>query len=146
MERGVQTYRNHRRVDPLHHLILIPITGVTLILASDALVQAGRSGTGIRTSVIIFLLALSAALTAFIARRNGLVVQNRGIHTNENLRHFMLTGKPLDSRITLSQVIALRFASDAEFMDLAARAAATGMRPDEIKRAIKQWRPDLHRV
>jgi hypothetical protein len=43
-------------------------------------------------------------------------------------------------------VIALRFASDGEFVALARRAAEEGMTPDAIKRAIKDWRADTYRV
>ena len=46
----------------------------------------------------------------------------------------------------IGQIIALRFASDAELAALASRAAEEGMKPAEIKRAVKTWRADLHRV
>ena len=55
-------------------------------------------------------------------------------------------GKALDSRLTVGQVIALRFASDDEFPALATRAAEHGTTPDEIKKSIKYWRADTHRV
>jgi len=57
-----------------------------------------------------------------------------------------MTGKMLDPRLTIGQVIALRFASDEEFVPLARRAAEEGMTPDQIKRAVKNWRADLYRV
>ena len=38
------------------------------------------------------------------------------------------------------------FAADEEFVELAQHAAEKGMTPDEIKRAIKNWRPDTYRV
>jgi hypothetical protein len=41
--------------------------------------------------------------------------QDRAIRAEENLRHFILTGKPFDSRLRMSQIIALRFAPDDEF-------------------------------
>jgi hypothetical protein len=48
--------------------------------------------------------------------------------------------------LSLRQVIALRFASDAEFPGLVERAAAEKLEPKEIKRAIKNWQPDLVRT
>jgi hypothetical protein len=72
--------------------------------------------------------------------------QDRAIRAEENLRHFVLTGKLLDPRIRMGQVVALRFAPDAEFVPLAIRAAEENMPPDAIKRAIKVWRADHNRV
>jgi hypothetical protein len=57
-----------------------------------------------------------------------------------------MTGKLLDARLGTRQVVALRFASDGEFVALAQRAAQEGIEPDAIKRAIKEWRADTYRV
>jgi hypothetical protein len=57
-----------------------------------------------------------------------------------------MTGKLLDPRITIDQVIGLRFASDGEFVALARRAADEGLSQQDIKKAIRAWRPDEHRV
>lgn len=141
-----QTYFNHRQLYPLHHMVLTPLSLVTLGVATTSLVQAAQAGAGLTAPLLLFLLALMMVLTIYAARRHALIAQDRGIRTEENLRHFILTGKPLDNRLTLSQIIALRFASDHEFPSLAARAAETGMRPREIKLAIQSWRPDLYRV
>jgi hypothetical protein len=43
-------------------------------------------------------------------------------------------------------VIALRFASDNEFADLAKKAVQENLSQDQIKRLIQEWRPDFHRV
>ena len=75
-----------------------------------------------------------------------LKAQDRAIRAEENLRHFALTGKLLDSRLTLRQIIGLRFASDGEFVSLAQKAADEKLSEDTIKRAIRQWRPDTYRV
>ena len=56
------------------------------------------------------------------------------------MRHFALTGRLLDPRLTMRQIIGLRFASDAEFAGLADRAAAEKLSLDEIKKAVKTWR------
>ncbi len=44
------------------------------------------------------------------------------IRAEENFRHFILTGKPLDSRLDMKQIIALRFAEDDEFPELCQKA------------------------
>jgi hypothetical protein len=46
----------------------------------------------------------------------------------------------------MGQVIALRFADDAEFPALAQRAADENIKADDIKKAIQNWRGDYHRV
>ncbi|MCX6163126.1 MAG: DUF6526 family protein [Ignavibacteriae bacterium] len=48
--------------------------------------------------------------------------------------------------MTTRQIIGLRFASDEEFPELAKKAAETGMKEDDIKKAIKNWRADNYRV
>jgi hypothetical protein len=58
----------------------------------------------------------------------------------------MLTGKRLDDRIVMKQLIALRFAGDEEFPALARRTADEKLEPDAIKKEIKNWRADWHRV
>jgi hypothetical protein len=75
-----------------------------------------------------------------------LKAQDRAIRAEEQLRHYVLTGKLLDSRLTIRQIVALRFASNEEFAALAQRAADQSLSPDAIKREVKQWRADLYRV
>ena len=75
-----------------------------------------------------------------------LKAQDRAIRAEENLRHFVLTGKLLDPKLTLRQIIGLRFAADAEFVALAQKAAASGMSEKDIKKAITQWKADHDRV
>jgi hypothetical protein len=72
--------------------------------------------------------------------------QDRAIRAEENFRHFILTGKPLDSRLRMGQIIALRFASDEEMPALAKRAVEEKLSQKEIKKAIKTWKPDYNRV
>jgi hypothetical protein len=72
--------------------------------------------------------------------------QDRAIRAEENLRHYVLTGKLFDTALETRQIIALRFASDLELPALARRAIAERLTPDAIKKAIQVWRPDLYRV
>jgi Family of unknown function (DUF6526) len=50
------------------------------------------------------------------------------------------------AQLSPKQVVALRFASDAELGDLLARAVQEQMTPDAIKKAVQQWRPDFLRT
>ena len=70
----------------------------------------------------------------FFSRSFSLKAQDRAIRAEENFRHFILTGKPLDSRLTTRQIIGLRFASDEEFVELAKSAAEKGTSEEDIKK------------
>jgi hypothetical protein len=50
------------------------------------------------------------------------------------------------ARLDKAQIIALRFASDAELGALAEQADREHLSADQIKRAIKNWVPDLDRT
>ena len=52
----------------------------------------------------------------------------------------------MDSKLIMGQIIALRFAADNEFVDLARRAVAENMLQADIKKAIKSWKADNNRV
>lgn len=81
-----------------------------------------------------------------MVRTYALKAQDRAIRAEEQLRHFMLTGKPFDSRLNIRQIIALRFASDEELPALAKKAAEEKLRSKEIKQQIKDWREDNYRI
>ena len=82
----------------------------------------------------------------FYSRVFALKAQDRAIRAEENFRHYLLTGNIFDSKITLPQILALRFASDEEFTELTKKAAAENLSSDEIKKLIKNWRADNYRA
>ena len=141
-----QTYANHRQLVPGFHVVLSSMLLVALVGAIVAFVRAWGHGSGRVEAGTVLLLALAAAIGYWYTRTFPLRVQDRAIRAEESLRCYLLTGKPLDARLTLRQVIALRFASDEEWPELARRAADEGLAPDAIKRAVRSWRPDLHRA
>ena len=107
---------------------------------------ANAQGNNLYSASLLILASLLIISVAVHARLFALKVQDRAIRAEENLRYFILTGKRLDARLSLKQIIALRFASDEEFPSLAQRAAEQNLSNDAIKKEIKSWRPDTRRV
>lgn len=85
-------------------------------------------------------------MTLFMVRRFACKVQDRAIRAEENLRHYVLTGRLLDPRLTMGQITALRFASDDELPSLCEKAVNEQATPDSLKRSILSWRADHERV
>ena len=141
-----QNYQNHRRTVPMFHVVLFALLALTLIGSFVNLFQSLGDHQRLYSASLIVALTVAALIVMFLARIFALKAQDRAIRAEENLRHFALTGKLLDSRLTLRQIIGLRFASDGEFVSLAQKAADEKLSEDAIKRAIRQWRPDTYRV
>ena len=141
-----QNYSNHKRYVPGFHFIFFALAIIAFLCSIFLLVRSYIHGIDRVSSTIIFLGALNVVLLFIYARQFPLRAQDRAIRAEENLRHFVLTGKLFDPRLTMSQIIALRFASDAEFPELTKRAISENLSNDSIKKAIKTWRPDHHRA
>jgi hypothetical protein len=100
----------------------------------------------IYSASLITVLTLCGLIQSWHGRAFVIAVQNRAIRAEENLRHFAMTGKLLDPNLKMGQIVALRFASDEEYLALAKRAIEENLSRDDIKKAIKNWRADYHRV
>ena len=143
---ATQNYANHRQFVPMFHFVLFGILLLTLIGAGVNLYESWGDHIRLYSASLIFVLTFCMIMLALFARIFALKAQDRAIRAEENLRHFVLTGKLLDPRLTTRQIVGLRFASDGEFVALAARAAKENMSEDDIKKAVKDWRADTYRV
>lgn len=141
-----QNYANHTRIVPVFHRVLLPVLALTLIGSVVNLIKSLGDHQRLYSASLIVVLTISGVMVALFARIFALKAQDRAIRAEENLRHFVLTGKLLDPKLAPLQIVALRFAPDAEFVALARRAADENLKPDAIKRAIQQWRADTYRV
>jgi hypothetical protein len=139
-----QNFSNHARMHPLFHYVAAPLVIAGLIGSIVNLIN-GRPESHYDAALIVVLF-LSLLFIGSMVRTYSLKVQDRAIRAEESLRHFMLTGKPLDSRLRTGQIVALRFASDAEFPALAAKAAEENLSGKQIKQAVQNWRADHYRV
>lgn len=139
-----QNFKNHSQLVPGFHgvtflLIVAGLIGsVVNLFHADAATHYSAA-----LLVVVFLAVLGVA---WYARVFALKAQDRAIRAEENFRHFILTGKPLDKQLRLSQIIALRFASDEEFPALAKKAVEEKLSQKQIKQAVQHWRADYHRV
>lgn len=142
-----QSYANHARWDPPFHFFILPVFIIAVI---TAIVHAVTHITRHPIHGALLILFSIATLTAiFKIRINALKVQDRVIRLEERLRLATLLQEPLRSRIpelSESQLIGLRFASDAELPALAQRALTEKLSCGEIKKSIQTWRPDNFRV
>ena len=141
-----QNFANHTQLVTGFHRVLLPLLPLTFIGACVNLYLSWGDHERLYSATLLVALTFCVIMAAFFARIFALRAQDRAIRAEENLRHFVLTGKLLDARLTVRQIIGLRFASDAEFASLAQRAADENLAGDAIKRAVKQWRADLYRV
>ena len=141
-----QNYANHRRFVPMYHGVLFGLLLLTLIGSAVNLYKSLGDHQRLYSASLIVVLAVATLILSFFSRIFALMAQDRAIRAEENLRHFVLTGKLLDSRLTIRQIIGLRFAPDDEFVALAAKAAGEDLSEDQIKRAVKNWKADTYRV
>src|SRR5271169_6914326 len=144
MAASPQNFSNHTRYDPPFHFFVLPVFAITLIASVVHLVR--RPGLHSAWFVVVMLAALAAI---FKIRLYALKVQDRVIRLEERLRLASLLDPALRTRIpefTESQLIALRFASDAELSALATRTLSEELAAPDIKKSIQQWRPDEWRI
>jgi hypothetical protein len=143
---STQNYQNHTQLVTVYHKVTLPILLLTLIGSVVNLVLSWGDHQRIYSASLIVVLTVCLVLTLFFSRTFPLKAQDRAIRAEENLRHFAMTGKLLDPRLGVKQIVALRFASDEEFVALSRKAADESLAPDAIKRAVKNWRADEYRV
>ena len=140
-----QSYANHTRRQPIFHFVLQPLLLINLIWSGYWLL---REPSGLHAQMVLIAVALE--LIAFLARINPLAAQDRVIRLEEQLRYQRVLPADLlqaAERLTPRQMIALRFASDAELADLVRRTLAGQFAsPKEIKQAVRTWRADHLRV
>ena len=141
-----QNYSNHRQFVPLFHAVLALLIVATLAGSVVNLVKSWGDHERLYSASLIVVISVCLLLLFWFCRTFPLKAQDRAIRAEENLRHYVLAGKLLDPRLETLQIVALRFASDAEFPELAKRAANEQLKPDDIKKAVRVWRSDLSRV
>ena len=141
-----QNLANHGKFLPPFHFFVVPVLTINLIYS---LYWSGKMGFAPRG--ILQVLVVAALAVGFLsARMMALKVQDRVIRLEERLRYERVLPPELKPRIgefTVSQLVALRFACDAELPALARKV------PDDkicerkaVKQMVKTWKPDYLRA
>jgi hypothetical protein len=140
-----QNYKNHSRLVTGYHKILSLLLLTGLIGSIINLFGSLNNESFYSASLITLLFVCCIFLMAF-TRSFPLKAQDRAIRAEENFRYYLLTGKLLPSGLKISQIVALRFASDDEFPKLVERTLSENLSSKQIKQAIQNWKPDNYRV
>jgi hypothetical protein len=144
MSNQPQSYANHTKFDPPFHFFVLSVLLINIFIVGYLLFRhPGIGGT--------WLLFVSVALFVLAGRVRSWAthLQDRVIRIEERLRLAAVLPEPLRSRIAElsdSQIVGLRFASDAELPALFQRALDEKLSRSDIKKAISNWRPDYSRV
>lgn len=142
-----QSYSNHTRRNPAFHFILLPILFLNLIFSVYDTIHRYPAHKYLFHWWIVMSIAL--LLLALLSRMQAARVQDRVIRLEERLRLASLLPPDEQAHIhefTTGQLIALRFASDAELPALARRTLTQNLDPKSIKQAIVNWRADDLRI
>ncbi len=145
MSSRTQNYATHARYNPVYHFLAAPILyGNFLLRTWDIAREPSRDALG------NFAIALGLAALTLAARTMALSVQNRVIRLEERLRLERLLPPERHgeiSRLSVRQLVALRFASDVEAPALVARVISGELGDQKaIKQAVREWRPDFLRA
>ena len=137
----IQNFKNHKRFSTPFHFVTMPFVMLAIGVAVSLFIENQDVLHGLIVCAFILI-----GVAMLFARFFALKVQDRAIRAEENLRYFSLTGKLLPKKLRGSQIIALRFAPDEEFVELVDRVLSDNLSSKEIKQSIVAWRADHHRI
>ena len=139
-----QNFKTHRKWVPGYHIISF-LAIIALIVGSIRNLIYTHDDNLYSASLLV-LVSFILLFMFYFLRAFALKAQDRALKVEENFRHYLITGKPLNADLSMRQIIGLRFASDEEFPDLAEKAAKEKLSENDIKKAIKNWKADIYRA
>ncbi|HMQ70162.1 MAG TPA: DUF6526 family protein [Ignavibacteria bacterium] len=141
-----QTYNNHKRYVFGFHVITFSLCFLLFLSSVLNLYVSIKKRTDMRIAVMFLITSLILLLLFYYARSFALKAQDRAIRNEVCLRYFVIAGKLPDDKLSMSKLLALRFAPDEEFPDLYNKTLTENLSNKDIKKAIKNWKSDYHRV
>ena len=139
-----QNFKNHAKLVKGYHGVLF--FALIALFAGSVYHLFRTTSENLYLASLMVLVAVIFIVMAWYVRTFPLKAQDRAIRAEENMRHYVMTGKLLPSDLTMSQIIALRFASDDELLPLMEKALQEKLSAKEIKSSIKNWKADYYRV
>lgn len=139
-----QNYSNHTRWVPIYHFLTS--LAIIVLLIGSIVNLVNSSHENLYSASLLVLVSLILIFLFLFSRGFALKAQDRAIRAEERFRYYILTGKTLDDKLTIRQIIGLRFASDEEYAALAEKAVKENLSEKQIKMQIKNWKPDYDRA
>jgi hypothetical protein len=143
----LQNYANHIRYYTPHHFVFYPIASLLFGISVSYIFKSDENK--LLWCIMAAIIALIIWLSFMLRQHYALGNQNRIARLELRFRYYRLTQKnfeELEQQLSLSQVLALRFASDEELIALIEKTIQEKLSADEIKRSIKNWVPDYMRA
>ena len=145
MPQSPQTYKNHTRFFPLFHFFVMPVLLINFLNSIRHVWNRPMRDTWFELLMAVALVAL-----ALSARVQAIAVQDRVIRLEMQLRLRGVLPVDLHERmreLTRQQLVALRFASDAELPELVRDVLAGKLATQKaIKQRITNWQGDYLRA
>jgi|SRR5450432_347246 len=142
-----QHFDNHVRYYTPHHFVFYPLL---LVAISVSVYKYNQHPDQQDIWLALIALFIFTGWTSFMMRQHyALGNQNRILRLELRFRYFILTGKrlePLEMKLGMGQIVALRFASDEELPALIDRAINENLSSRQIKKSILNWLPDENRL
>lgn len=136
-----QNFKNHMKFVPVFHFFVLPVLLFNVGWAIYRVIHAPSASV-----VVALIVAIALLLAALYGRMFALAVQDRLIRLEMRLRMEGVLPAELRPRIpefTVNQLVALRFADDAELPGLAGKVLAENLQDRKtIKRMIQNWQAD----
>jgi len=142
-----QNLNNHKQYYYPHHFVFYPVL-LGLIIFSFCYSSSHPAKT-FECYAFALILFLIGWLSFMMRQHYALGNQNRIIRLELRLRYFQLTQQkfdPFEQQLSFTQLAALRFASDEEFVALVQRSISENLSATDIKKSIRNWQPDYMRV
>lgn len=139
-----QNFKNHPQMVPGYHYLTFGAIVALLGGSINYLLRATPENKYLAS--LLVLTTIIFVLIAWYARTFALKAQDRAIRAEESLRYYIMTGNAMPKTLRMGQIIALRFASDEEYLALLDKAMKENLGGKEIKMAIQNWKADYHRV
>ena len=145
MAEKTQHFENHAKFVPAFHFFAIPVLLINVIWSIVRVIRHPSYEAGFSVLVAIALFMLG-----FLARIFALTVQDRVIRLEMRLRMQQVLPADLRARIPefeVGQLVALRFASDAELPELARKVLQDKLTDRKvIKKMVRDWQADFLRA